>query len=100
MLIVLLTPSSLVAQVAEGVDTAFALVDLIKAKSKGYRLDLKYPIIFGVRNILEGKLDAIVADVRNASADAPLNCSATSLVQSYSSMHNFGMAVKNFLHSG
>ena len=58
MLIVLLTPSSLVAQVAEGVDTAFALVDLIKAKSKGYRLDLKYPIIFGVRNILEGKLDA------------------------------------------
>mmetsp|Transcript_18400 Transcript_18400/g.36769 ORF Transcript_18400/g.36769 Transcript_18400/m.36769 type:complete len:429 (-) Transcript_18400:9-1295(-) len=45
-------------EVAEGVDTAFALVDLIKGKSKGYRLDLKYPIIFGVRNILEGKLDA------------------------------------------
>lgn len=45
-------------EVAEGVDTAGALVDLIKSKSKGYRLDLKYPIIFGVRDILEGKLGA------------------------------------------
>ena len=45
-------------EVAEGVDTAGALVDLIKSRSKGYRLDLKYPIIFGVRDILEGKLGA------------------------------------------
>lgn len=43
-------------EVAEGVDTAFALVDLIK-KQKGYRLDLKYPILFGMKAILEGKLE-------------------------------------------
>jgi len=42
-------------EVAEGVDTAIALVDFIKKKCKGYRLDLKYPILFGVGRILEGK---------------------------------------------
>ena len=41
-------------EVAEGVDTSIALVDLIKAKCKGYRLDLKYPILFGVASILQG----------------------------------------------
>jgi glycerol-3-phosphate dehydrogenase (NAD+) len=41
-------------EVAEGVDTSIALVDLIKTKVKGYRLDLKYPILFGVASILEG----------------------------------------------
>jgi len=45
-------------EVAEGVETAGALVELIKSRNKGYRLDLKYPIIFGVRDILDGKLDA------------------------------------------
>jgi glycerol-3-phosphate dehydrogenase (NAD+) len=43
-------------EVAEGVDTAIALVNLIKAKCKGYRLDLKFPILFGVASILEGNL--------------------------------------------
>lgn len=43
-------------EVAEGVDTSIALVNLIKTKCKGYRLDLKYPILFGVAAILEGKL--------------------------------------------
>lgn len=43
-------------EVAEGVATAGALVELIKDRNKGYRLDLKYPIIFGVRDILDGKL--------------------------------------------
>ena len=41
-------------EVAEGVETSKALVRMIKAKCKGYRLDLKFPILFGVANILEG----------------------------------------------
>lgn len=41
-------------EVAEGVDTSIALVNLIKTKCKGYRLDLKYPILFGVADILKG----------------------------------------------
>jgi glycerol-3-phosphate dehydrogenase (NAD+) len=71
-------------EVAEGVDTSIALVNFIKAKSRGrflswsyywdlfilvanssivqssasagYRLDLKYPILFGVASILQGNL--------------------------------------------
>jgi glycerol-3-phosphate dehydrogenase (NAD+) len=43
-------------EVAEGVDTSKALVNLIKTRCKGYRLDLKYPILFGVASILEGNL--------------------------------------------
>jgi len=43
-------------EVAEGVDTSIALVNMIKTKCKGYRLDLKYPILFGVADILQGKL--------------------------------------------
>mmetsp|Transcript_35180 Transcript_35180/g.85226 ORF Transcript_35180/g.85226 Transcript_35180/m.85226 type:complete len:435 (+) Transcript_35180:139-1443(+) len=42
-------------EVAEGVDTALAVVNLIETKCKGYRLDLKYPILFGIARILEGK---------------------------------------------
>lgn len=42
-------------EVAEGVDTCIALVKMIKKRCKGYRLDLKYPILFGVAAILEGK---------------------------------------------
>ena len=42
-------------EVAEGVDTSKALVKMIQSRCKGYRLDLKYPIIFGVTKILEGK---------------------------------------------
>lgn len=34
-------------QVAEGVDTALALADLITKVDKSYRIDLKYAIIFG-----------------------------------------------------
>lgn len=44
------------SEVAEGVDTSIALVDFIKKNCKGYRLDLKYPILFGVADILQGKL--------------------------------------------
>ena len=43
-------------EVAEGVDTARALVRFIKQRCKGYRLDLKYPILFGVNAIIEGEL--------------------------------------------
>ena len=43
-------------QVAEGVATARALVELIDARVKGFRRDLKYPILFGVAAILEGEL--------------------------------------------
>ena len=42
-------------EVAEGVETSKALVGLIKKKCKGYRLDLKFPILFGVADILEGR---------------------------------------------
>ncbi len=42
-------------EVAEGVDTALAVVRLIEKECKGYRLDLKYPILFGIARILEGK---------------------------------------------
>lgn len=42
-------------EVAEGVETSKALVQMIKTKCKGYRLDLKFPILFGVAKILEGK---------------------------------------------
>jgi glycerol-3-phosphate dehydrogenase (NAD+) len=41
-------------EVAEGVDTSIALVNLIKTECRGYRLDLKYPILFGVASILQG----------------------------------------------
>lgn len=41
-------------EVAEGVETAFALERLIKKSHKSYRLDLKFPIIFGVAEILRG----------------------------------------------
>jgi glycerol-3-phosphate dehydrogenase (NAD+) len=43
-------------EVAEGVDTAIALVDFIKTNVKGYRMDLKFPILFGVAAILQGTL--------------------------------------------
>ena len=43
-------------EVAEGVDTAIALVDFIKTNFNGYRMDLKFPILFGVAAILQGKL--------------------------------------------
>jgi len=42
-------------EVAEGVETSKALLRMIQKDCKGYRLDLKFPIIFGVANILEGK---------------------------------------------
>ena len=42
-------------EVAEGVDTSIALVNFIRTRCRGYRLDLKYPILFGVASILEGK---------------------------------------------
>lgn len=43
-------------EVAEGVETSKALVNLIRTKCKGYRLDLKFPILFGIAQILEGEL--------------------------------------------
>jgi hypothetical protein len=39
-------------EVAEGVDTAIALCELIKKSDRSYRLDLKFPIIFGVAAVL------------------------------------------------
>lgn len=41
-------------EIAEGVETAFALERLIKKSHRSYRLDLKFPIIFGVAEILRG----------------------------------------------
>lgn len=42
-------------EVAEGVATSLAVVKLIEKECKGYRLDLKYPILFGIAAILEGE---------------------------------------------
>jgi glycerol-3-phosphate dehydrogenase (NAD+) len=42
-------------EVAEGVDTSLAVVRLIEQECKGYRLDLKYPILFGIAKILKGE---------------------------------------------
>ena len=47
---------SSLGQVAEGVDTAIALKKLVSREVKGYRVDLKYPILFGVCAILEGEI--------------------------------------------
>ena len=44
------------SQVAEGVATARALKKLVNEKVKGYRTDLKYPILFGVAAILDGDI--------------------------------------------
>jgi len=41
---------------AEGVATARALTQLVNARVKGYRKDLKYPILFGVASILNGEI--------------------------------------------
>lgn len=40
---------------AEGAATASALVQLIEKTNRAYRRELSYPIIFGVKEILEGK---------------------------------------------
>jgi len=42
--------------VAEGVATARALRQLVNAKVKGYRKDLKYPILLGVASIIDGEI--------------------------------------------
>jgi len=44
------------SEVAEGVATARAVTALVNAKVRGYRRDLKFPILFGVAAILDGKL--------------------------------------------
>jgi len=43
-------------EVAEGVATALALRELVNKRVKGYRKDLKYPILFGVAAILDGEI--------------------------------------------
>mmetsp|Transcript_38066 Transcript_38066/g.50151 ORF Transcript_38066/g.50151 Transcript_38066/m.50151 type:complete len:411 (+) Transcript_38066:320-1552(+) len=42
-------------EVSEGVQTSYALVDLIKKVDNSYRIDLKYPILFGVNRVLKGE---------------------------------------------
>ena len=44
------------SQVAEGVATARALTRVVDARVKGYRKDLKYPILYGVAQVLDGKI--------------------------------------------
>uniref|UniRef100_A0A0G4F8W7 Glycerol-3-phosphate dehydrogenase [NAD(+)] n=1 Tax=Chromera velia CCMP2878 TaxID=1169474 RepID=A0A0G4F8W7_9ALVE len=43
-------------EVAEGVQTSRSLRALIEAKSSGFRKDLKFPIIFGIAQILDGDM--------------------------------------------
>jgi len=45
-------------EVAEGVATAEALVDLILRKDNSYRVDLKYPILMGVNQVIQGQTTA------------------------------------------
>jgi len=47
---------SSMSEVAEGVATSLSLAKLLSREVKGYRRDLKYPILFGVAAILEGEL--------------------------------------------
>mmetsp|Transcript_30651 Transcript_30651/g.74566 ORF Transcript_30651/g.74566 Transcript_30651/m.74566 type:complete len:428 (+) Transcript_30651:89-1372(+) len=47
---------SSMSEVAEGVATSGALARLVRQQVKGYRRDLKYPILLGVAKILEGEL--------------------------------------------
>ncbi|KAM3573323.1 hypothetical protein VYU27_004682 [Nannochloropsis oceanica] len=42
-------------EVAEGHATAFSLVQLIEKTNRAYRRELEFPIIYGVKEILEGK---------------------------------------------
>jgi len=44
------------SEVAEGVATSRAITKLVEKRVKGYRRDLKYPILFGVAAILDGKI--------------------------------------------
>lgn len=43
-------------EVAEGVDTAFSLEKILINMDRVYRRDLKFPIVFGVCQILRGKI--------------------------------------------
>eukprot|EP00468_Gymnochlora_sp_CCMP2014_P011884 CAMPEP_0167764984 /NCGR_PEP_ID=MMETSP0110_2-20121227/14398_1 /TAXON_ID=629695 /ORGANISM="Gymnochlora sp., Strain CCMP2014" /LENGTH=142 /DNA_ID=CAMNT_0007652573 /DNA_START=1 /DNA_END=426 /DNA_ORIENTATION=+ len=47
------------AEVSEGVPTARALARLVKEKDRSYRIDLKYPIIFGLGSILNDETTPI-----------------------------------------
>lgn len=42
-------------EVAEGVATSLSVVELIRKNDRSYRLDLKFPILFGVAEILQGQ---------------------------------------------
>jgi glycerol-3-phosphate dehydrogenase (NAD+) len=46
------------SEVAEGVETARSLRQLLDKHVKGYRKDLKYPILYGVSRILDGEISA------------------------------------------
>ena len=43
-------------EVAEGVATSRAIAQLLEQRVRGYRRDLKFPILLGVAAILDGKL--------------------------------------------
>jgi len=57
-------------EVAEGVDTAFSLEKILLKINKSYRRDLKFPIIFGVCEILKGKITP--EEGLNSIMDQPL----------------------------
>jgi len=43
-------------EVAEGYATAFSLIQFLETKlPRSYRMDLKFPILFGVAQVLQGK---------------------------------------------
>ena len=55
------------AGVAEGVDTARALRRIVETRERGYRADLKFPIVFGVVDVLDGRVaprDGLLALMR------------------------------------
>jgi len=67
-------------EVAEGVATSRNIVKLLEKKVRGYRRDLKYPILYGVAAILDGKLTPrqgleklMLYPLRMEDFDAPSN---------------------------
>mmetsp|Transcript_41217 Transcript_41217/g.92826 ORF Transcript_41217/g.92826 Transcript_41217/m.92826 type:complete len:148 (-) Transcript_41217:116-559(-) len=44
------------SEVAEGVDTAYSLERILNRLDRSFRRDLKFPIVFGVCEILRGKI--------------------------------------------
>ena len=51
-------------QVAEGYATAFSLIEFLQKKlPRSFRMDLKFPILFGVAQVLKGERRHVYLDI-------------------------------------